>query len=187
MPRLTKIYTRTGDEGETSLGIKRRVSKDDVRVVAYGDVDELNSAIGVVLAQAPAAVLVGPLESVQNDLFHLGSELCIPPDERGELQIPITETRHIERLEKWLDELLLELPALDNFILPGGTAAAACLQLARTICRRAERSVVTLARSEEIGGEGLAYLNRLSDLLFVMARRENQLAGHDETLWDSRR
>ena len=186
MPRLTKIYTRTGDDGSTALGISRRVSKDTRRVSAYGDVDELNSQIGLALAAGPAEELAEPLAAIQNDLFHLGSELCIPQEDRGDLEIPEIEQRHIDQLEGWIDRCLEELPALDNFILPGGTSAAAALQLARTICRRAERSLVSLAREETVSSEALAYINRLSDLLFVMARRENQLRGKQETLWDSR-
>jgi len=186
VPRLTKIYTRTGDDGSTALGISRRVGKDSRRVAAYGDVDELNSQIGLALAAGPMEELAGPLAAIQNDLFHLGSELCIPQEDRGDLKIPEIEQRHIDQLEAWIDRCLEELPALDNFILPGGTAAAAALQLARTICRRAERSLVSLARDETVSSEALAYINRLSDLLFVMARRENQLRGQQETLWDSR-
>ena len=186
MPRLTKIYTRTGDEGLTSLGVKRRVSKDDPRVVAYGEVDELNSLLGVVLASGPVEDLVEILGTIQNDLFHLGSELCMPAEERGEIEIPTLEQRHIEQLERWIDQWLDQLPALENFVLPGGGAAAANLHLARTVCRRAERAVVKLGRDEKIGECALRYLNRLSDLLFVMARWENSRRGREETTWDSR-
>ncbi len=185
MPRLTKIYTRTGDEGTTGLGISRRVPKDDVRVAGYGDVDELSSQIGVTLASDPSAELAEALLLIQNDLFHLGSDLCIPEEDKATLEVPTIEARHVEQLEAWIDTWLEELPALDNFILPGGTAAAAALHLARTVCRRAERSLVTLARAETIGPFALIYLNRLSDLLFVAARLENKRKGQGEREWDS--
>ena len=186
MPRLTKIYTRTGDEGTTGLGIRRRVSKDDARVAGYGDVDELSSQIGVALASDPTAELGEALLEIQNDLFHLGSDLCIPEEDKATLEVPTIEARHVEQLEAWIDLWLEELPSLENFILPGGTQAAAALHLARTVCRRAERSVVTLARAEVIGPFALSYLNRLSDLLFVAARLENKRKGKGETTWDSR-
>ena len=160
--------------------------KDDLRVVAYGDVDELNSLLGVVLACDPVEELGEILGTIQNDLFHLGSELCMPEEERGEIKIPTLEPRHIELLERWIDRWLDQLPALENFILPGGGAAAANLHLARTVCRRAERAVVKLGRDEKIGECALRYLNRLSDLLFVMARWENRQRGREETTWDSR-
>ena len=160
--------------------------KDDLRVVAYGDVDELNSLLGVVLACDPVEELGEILGTIQNDLFHLGSELCMPEEERGEIEIPTLEPRHIELLESWIDRWLDQLPALENFILPGGGAAAANLHLARPVCRRAERAVVKLGRDEKIGECALRYLNRLSDLLFVMARWENRQRGREETTWDSR-
>ena len=186
MPRLTRIYTRTGDEGTTSLGIKRRVSKDDPRVAAYGDVDELSSVMGVALCAGPVDDLAEIVPRIQNDLFHLGSDLCMPEEERGDLEIPTIEDRHVEQLESWIDRWLDELAPLENFILPGGTPAAAHLHHARTVCRRAERSLVTLARDEKVGEFALRYLNRLSDLLFVMARWENASSGGRETTWDSR-
>ena len=160
--------------------------KDDLRVVAYGDVDELNSLLGVVLACDPVEEVGEILGTIQNDLFHLGSELCMPEEERGEIEIPTLEPRHIELLESWIDRWLDQLLALENFILPGGGAAAANLHLARTVCRRAERAVVKLGRDEKIGECALRYLNRLSDLLFVMARWENRQRGREETTWDSR-
>ena len=186
MPRLTKIYTRTGDEGTTGLGISRRVSKDDARVAAYGDVDELSSQVGVALALDLSAELGKALLQIQNDLFHLGSDLCIPEEDKATLEVPTIEARHVDQLEAWIDAWLEELPTLDNFILPGGTASAAAVHFARTVCRRAERSLVTLARAEEIGPFALIYLNRLSDLLFVAARLENKRKGQAETQWDSR-
>lgn len=186
MPRLTKIYTRTGDEGTTALGSNRRVAKDNPRVAAYGEVDELNSQIGAVLSRSHSASLSEPLRQIQNDLFHLGSQLCIPEEDQEKLAVPAIEERHVRQLEGWIDSRLEQLPALDNFILPGGCSAAAGLHLARTICRRAERALVTLSRSESVGAFALPYLNRLSDLLFVQARSENKAQGIEETLWDSR-
>jgi cob(I)alamin adenosyltransferase len=175
--RLTKIYTRTGDDGSTGLGDGARVAKESLRVEAYGTVDEANSTIGVVLAVAglpPAinACLVG----VQHDLFDLGGELCIP----GHRMITAA---YIERLETTLDEFNDELPPLKDFILPGGGPSAAACHVARAVCRRAERRVWSLARVEEVSPEALKYLNRLSDLLFVLAR---VLARHErgsEVIW----
>jgi len=162
--RLSRIYTRTGDDGTTGLGDGTRVPKDHPRVEAFGSVDEANSAIGTVLAVAelPQPVRVC-LTRVQHDLFDLGAELCIPGHR-------VIGAAHVERLEKELDEFNATLPPLKEFILPGGGAAAAACHLARTICRRAERRAWSLARAETVAAEGLIYLNRLSDLLFVIAR-----------------
>jgi len=175
--RLSKIYTRTGDDGSTGLGDGSRIAKDSLRVEAYGTVDECNSAIGVVLAirRIPKPVRECLIE-VQHDLFDLGGELCIPGHRA------ITE-EFVTRLEKTLDRFNARLPPLKEFILPGGGPAAAACHLARTICRRAERRVCTLARTETVAPEVLKYLNRLSDLLFVLAR---VLARHErgsEVLW----
>jgi cob(I)alamin adenosyltransferase len=175
--RLTKIYTRTGDDGSTGLGDGARVPKDSLRVEAYGTVDEANSAIGTVLAVAtlPAAVRTCLVE-IQHDLFDLGGELCIP----GHRMITAA---CIERLETTLDGFNDELPPLKDFILPGGGPAAAACHVARAVCRRAERRSWSLARVETVAPEALKYLNRLSDLLFVIAR---VLARHEqgaETLW----
>ena len=175
--RLSKIYTRTGDDGSTGLGDGSRIAKDSLRVEAYGTVDECNSAIGVVLAirRIPKPVRECLIE-VQHDLFDLGGELCIPGHRA------ITE-EFVTRLEKTLDRFNARLPPLKEFILPGGGPAAAACHLARTICRRAERRVGTLARTETVAPEVLKYLNRLSDLLFVLAR---VLARHErggEVLW----
>ena len=186
MPRLTKIYTRKGDDGSTSLGGGQRVQKDSPRVVAYGTVDELNSALGVALTHGLAPELTQMLAVIQNELFHLGSDLCFIEDDKQRFAIPQIETRHVERLESWIDQLNDVVGPLANFILPGGTIGAAQLHLARTICRRAERDVTTLQHTEQVGAHVGAYLNRLSDLLFVMARFENRAAGQSETLWDSR-
>jgi cob(I)alamin adenosyltransferase len=187
MPRITKVYTRSGDDGTTALGVKTRVAKDSVRVEAYGTVDELNSVIGVVLASGVDRALRQPLERVQNDLFHLGSDLCVPEAEKESMPVPRIEARHVSMLEEWMDAWSEELAPLANFVLPGGAPAAAALQLARAVCRRAERRVVTLGRQEAVGAYAVQYLNRLSDALFVAARYENAKRGVAEPIWDSRR
>lgn len=186
MPRLTNIYTRKGDEGETSLGGGQRVPKDSARVTAYGTVDELNSAIGVAVAHGLASRLMETLPVIQNELFHLGSDLAFREEDKQAHELPQIEERHVIQLEQWIDELNEIVGPLKNFILPGGSPGAAQLHLARAICRRAERAVLTLAREEPIGGSVLPYLNRLSDLLFVMARYENKQRGIVEPLWDSK-
>ena len=175
--RLSKIYTRTGDDGSTGLGDGSRVAKDSPRVEAYGTVDEANSAVGVVLA-APAIPenVRHCLTEVQHDLFELGGELCIPG------RSAITQ-KFIDRLESELDEFNEDLPALKEFILPGGGQAAAACNLARTIVRRAERRVGTLANIEAVRPEAIQYLNRLSDLLFVVARVLARGESGQEVLW----
>jgi cob(I)alamin adenosyltransferase len=175
--RLSKIYTRTGDDGTTGLGDSSRTPKDSPRVEAYGTVDELNSSIGVLLAvpELPEAV-AQCLTEVQHELFDLGGELCIPGHH-------VITAAHVTRLEKTLDDFNDTLPPLKEFILPGGGPAAAACHLARTIARRAERRAWTLAKAENVSAEVTKYLNRLSDLLFVMAR---VLARHErgvEVLW----
>ena len=186
MPRLTSIYTRKGDDGETSLGGGQRVPKDAPRVAAYGTVDELNSAIGVALAHGLSPRSIEVLPVIQNELFHLGSDLAFREEDKQTYQLPQIEERHVQKLEELIDELNEVVGPLQNFILPGGSIGAAQLHVARTICRRAERDVLTLAREESIGGLVMAYLNRLSDLLFVMARYENNQRGIAEPLWNSR-
>jgi len=186
VPRLTKIYTRTGDDGTTGLGFGGRVAKDALRVECYGTVDELNSALGTARAAGLPPGLDPPLARIQNDLFHLGSDLCVPEAEKTAHPVPRIEARHVELLEGWIDAWNGQLAPLSNFILPGGTPAAAALHLARTVCRRAERLLVRLAREEAVGEHDLPYLNRLSDLLFVLARAANDLAGREDVLWDSR-
>ena len=186
MPRLTKIYTRKGDDGTTALGSRQRVPKESPRVASYGTVDELDSVIGIALAHGLAPRLTETLPVIQNELFHLGSDLCFPEEDKAKYQIPLIEARHVESLEALIDELNATVGPLENFILPGGSPGAAYLHLARTVCRRAEREVAALSRNEAIGAYVLAYLNRLSDLLFVMARYENRERGVDEPLWDSR-
>ncbi|MBT5873522.1 MAG: cob(I)yrinic acid a,c-diamide adenosyltransferase [Candidatus Latescibacteria bacterium] len=186
MPRLTKIYTRKGDDGSTSLGGGQRVAKESLRVSAYGAVDEVNSELGVALAHGVSGRLTVALTTIQNELFHLGSDLCFEESDKEEFQIPQIEKRHIDSLETLIDLLNSEVGQLENFILPGGAIGAAHLHVARTGCRRAEREVSALSNTEPIGEYVLAYLNRLSDLLFVMARYENKEAGVEEPLWNSR-
>lgn len=186
MPRLTKIYTRKGDDGTTALGGGQRVPKDSTRVEAYGTVDELNSAIGVALAQGLSPRLAEVLPVIQNELFHLGSDLAFVEEDKVKYRLPQIEERHIDQLEQWIDEFNEVVGPLENFILPGGSIGAAHLHVARTICRRAERAVATLAREEAVGVWAAAYLNRLSDLLFVIARYENKQRGIAEPLWNSR-
>ena len=183
MPRLDRIYTKTGDEGLTGLGGGRRVPKDSPRVRAYGTVDELNSAIGVALALGLSDRLVDELGRIQNELFDLGSDLCWPSDDKRRERIPTVLPHHVERLETLIDDLNEIVGPLTNFLLPGGSPGAAQLHVARTICRRAERETITLAREEATGDLVLPYLNRLSDALFVMARYENHERGVAEPLW----
>ena len=174
--RLSKIYTRTGDAGDTGLGDGNRVAKDHARVEAYGNVDELNSAVGLLRSSELPKAIEECLARIQHELFDLGGELCMP----GYTMIP---EEYVTQLEQDLDGFNEDLPPLKDFILPGGSESAARCHLARTICRRAERSVVTLGRDEDVNEQSLKYLNRLSDLLFVMAR---VLARHDggaEVLW----
>ena len=174
--RLSKIYTRTGDDGSTGLGDGSRTGKDSLRVSAYGTVDELNSSLGMVLAcELPDAVR-DRLVEIQHELFDLGGELCIPG-------MALVEASDIDRLEATLDAFNEDLPALKDFILPGGGSAAAHLHLSRTICRRAERDSVALSREESVRPEAIRYLNRLSDLLFVLARVVARASGHGEVLW----
>lgn len=186
MPRLTKIYTRKGDDGTTALGTKHRVHKDAERIQACGTVDELNSAIGLALAHGLSPRLEEELHKIQNDLFHLGASLSFPDNELKKNSVPRIEQRHIDVLEQQIDELSAEVGPLKNFILPGGSPGAAALHLARTICRRAERKVVAIRRLGQVAKEDVPYLNRLSDALFVMARYENKQRGVEDTLWDSR-
>ncbi len=174
--RLSKIYTRTGDDGTTGLGDGKRVAKDSARVAAYGTVDETNSAIGLVIAHEIPEDVRGVLTEIQHELFDLGGELCIP----GSAAL---DDADITRLEQRLDGFNEHLPALKDFILPGGGPAAAACHLARTICRRAEREVVTLSHHDAVRPEAIRYLNRLSDLLFVLARVLARASGHGEVLW----
>jgi len=177
--RLDRIYTRGGDAGETSLGDGSRVSKSDLRIAAFGTVDELNSWLGVALARGLPGEFRPWLERIQNELFDLGADLSVPTDERRE-RLRVTGEQ-VERLEELCDQVNAGLEPLRSFVLPGGTEAAASLHVARTICRRAERVAVELSASESVNPLALAYLNRLSDLLFILARAAN--AGGDEPLW----
>jgi cob(I)alamin adenosyltransferase len=186
MPRLTRIYTRKGDDGSTGLGGGQRVGKDSLRVAAFGSVDELSSAIGVALAQGLAPRLQEILPVIQNELFHLGSDLCFLEPDKASFAVPQIEARHVEALERVIDELNEVVGPLENFILPGGSPGAAALHVARTMCRRAEREVIALRRAEPTGKHVVGYLNRLSDALFVMARYENRTRGVAEPLWDSK-
>jgi cob(I)alamin adenosyltransferase len=186
MPRITRVYTRTGDDGTTGLGGGQRVPKDSPRIEAYGTVDELGSAIGVALALGLHPRLAETLTRIQNELFNLGSDLCILEQDKVERPVPVIEDRHAAALETLMDDLSDELSPLENFILPGGSPGAAQLHVARTVCRRAERLTIALARLEPVGPFVVKYLNRLSDALFVMARYENLRRGIPDILWNSR-
>lgn len=186
MPRITRVTTRTGDDGSTALGNGQRLPKDNPRIAAFGTVDELNSLIGVVRAAGVSGAVDAALATAQNDLFHLGAELCVPRKAGEESNGPCIEDRHIDGLEEVMEELLKPLPELENFVLPGGCSAAAQLHVARTVCRRAEREAVTLSGLESIRPEVVRYLNRLSDALFVMARYENLKQGQPDVMWNSR-
>ena len=174
--RLSKIYTRTGDKGDTGLGDGSRVNKDHIRVEAFGTVDELNSIIGMVLAHDIPESITEPFNLIQHHLFDLGGELCIP----GHTAL---DESYISFLENTLDELNENLPNLKEFILPAGGKATSTCHLARTVCRRAERRVVTLAKNETVSPHSISYLNRLSDLLFVVARVLARHENGSEVLW----
>ena len=178
--RLSKIYTRTGDDGSTGLGDGSRTGKDSARVDAYGTVDEANSTIGLVLASELPELVRDQLVAIQHQMFDLGAELCIP----GHAAIFDAD---IDRLEQWLDGHNEDLPALKEFILPAGGEAAARCHIARTVVRRAERETVALSRVESVRPEAVRYLNRLSDLLFVLARVLARASGHGEVTWNHER
>ncbi len=177
--RLSKIYTRTGDDGTTGLGDGSRINKDSLRVEAMGDLDELNSIIGIMLTESLPNKLLTPLTQIQHDLFNVGGEICIPG-------FVILQQARINDLEDLIDALNEELSPLKEFILPGGSKAAAYCHLARTVCRRAERKLVELHRNEKVTDISLQYLNRLSDLLFVMCRSINKQAGQPDILWENK-
>lgn len=177
--RLTKICTRTGDNGTTGLGDGSRTSKDDPRIEAIGAIDELNSALGLLLSHELPGSIQDRLSRVQHRLFDVGGELCLP----GQPARHVVSSEQIEELEAALEELNADLPPLREFILPGGSPAAAVCHLARTICRRAERRLVSLGKVEDLNPAAIMYLNRLSDLLFVMARQLNRLAGKQDVFW----
>ncbi|MEK6544246.1 MAG: cob(I)yrinic acid a,c-diamide adenosyltransferase [Elusimicrobiota bacterium] len=186
MPKITKVYTRTGDDGTTSLGSGQRVQKDSLRVEASGAVDELNCAIGTALSKELTPAVERNLQGVQNDLFHLGCDLSMFEGATPLPAAPKIEQRHIDALEHTIDMMLKELKPLDNFILPGGCAGAAALHLARAVCRRSERRVITLRRHEPVDANIVKYLNRLSDALFVMARYENMMRAVTDVYWNSK-
>jgi cob(I)alamin adenosyltransferase len=174
--RLSKIVTRTGDAGTTGLGDGSRVAKDSVRIIAIGEIDELNSTLGLLLSEPMPEAVVACLTSVQHDLFDLGGELSIPG------YTSVTDA-HVARLEEAVEAFNADLAALKEFILPGGTRAAAIAHVARTVCRRAERALVSMAATEPVTDAARRYLNRLSDLLFVLARTLNRVAGRADVLW----
>lgn len=177
-----KIYTRTGDDGTTGLFAGGRVSKTHLRVEAYGTVDELNSVLGLARALKPVPAVDADLEHVQNTLFHLGADLATPLEAEASWVVRVTPEQ-VLWLETGIDAMTTSLPPLKNFILPGGTPAAAQIQVARAVCRRAERLAVGLSADESVNPNALVYLNRLSDWLFTLGRYENQLAGGDESIW----
>lgn len=189
--RITKVYTRTGDQGETGLVGNRRVSKDSLRIEAYGTVDELNSAIGLARAfnrkytqtVASSVRVDKELQRIQNELFVVGSDLATRTEDRWE-NMPLIEPRHIEALEKLMDEMEKELKPLEEFVLPGGGLVAAQLHQARTVCRRAERTCVALGHEEPLGEHVIPYLNRLGDALFVLARWISHCEREAEVLWE---
>lgn len=185
--RTVKIYTKTGDRGETSLFGGPRVRKSDPRVEAYGDVDELNAAVGAARALVEDPEIDGELGKIQAELFCAGAELATPHGAKARSAIPPFDPAWTARLERAIDAWEPELPPLTRFVLPGGTRTASALHLARTICRRAERRAVLLAAEVEVDPSVLAYLNRLSDFLFVAARLANRRARRDEPLWDPSR
>ena len=187
MVRLTRIYTKTGDKGTTALGDGRRVPKDAPRIEAFGTVDELNAVLGLAILSLEDTEAADLLRTIQNDLFDLGADLCVPERPKSgraaRARPPLRITvDHVRPLEQTIDRFNAALDPLTSFVLPGGTAASAWLHLARTVCRRAERRVVLLGRKETINAQTIIYLNRLSDLLFVMARRANE-SGRADVLW----
>jgi cob(I)alamin adenosyltransferase len=189
--RINRVYTRGGDSGETSLASGQRIAKDSIRIESYGTVDELNAILGLVRTanrdgsarKADRDRLDALLEQIQNELFNLGSDLATLPRDRHPKQ-PVIEARHVTFLEQSIDDLNAGLPELRSFVLPGGGWVSAFLHQARTVCRRAERLVTTLARQEAVGKHALVYLNRLSDLLFVLGRWAAKTRKEAEPLWD---
>jgi cob(I)alamin adenosyltransferase len=176
-----KIYTKTGDQGETGLFGGPRVRKDHLRIEAYGAVDELNAVLGVARSETPPAEIDALLAEIQNSLFDLGAELATP--EPARMGVPMVGAAHVEALERAIDRYEAGLAPLKTFILPGGARAAAQLHVARTVCRRAERRLITLAAAEAISAQLIIYLNRLSDLLFVLAREANRADGQSDVPW----
>jgi len=183
MPPLSRLYTRAGDQGQTRLGGGQIVAKSDLRLECYGTVDELNSVLGLVRALEPCAEIAEPLLRIQNELFDLGSDLCFLEEDKGKWPLPQVRPDQIETLEQEIDSMQSQTGPLANFILPGGSRAAASLHVARTVCRRAERLCVRLAEEETVAPLVIQYLNRLSDWLFAAPRLENAKAGVEEPLW----
>ena len=184
MPRITKVYTRSGDDGTTGLGGGQRIPKDSLRIEGYGTVDELNSVLGAAHCECTDSQIKNWLQEVQNDLFHLGSDLCLLEEDKKKYSVPQIEPRHVKRLEEMIDTCQEELSPLEEFILPGGTKGASLLHIGRTVCRRAERIVLTLSREDEVSEQVIPYLNRLSDLLFVLARFENLRNSVEDIFWN---
>jgi cob(I)alamin adenosyltransferase len=180
---MSRIYTRTGDRGETGMFGGGRVPKSHPRVAAYGAVDELNAVVGWVMTRVDDDVVSGRLGAVQSDLFAIGAHLATPPGARSRGHLPDLPSTRPAEFEGWIDEIETEVGSLTSFILPGGSEAGAALHLARTVCRRAERAVVALDKDDEVEGPILIYLNRLSDLLFDLARLANRRAGVSERVW----
>jgi cob(I)alamin adenosyltransferase len=185
MVKINRIYTRTGDDGTTGLIGGERVQKDSLRVQGYGDVDELNSFLGMcrtMSVKANLTRLVECIAEIQNDLFDIGSQLALPPGSSME-GIPDVSVEHSRKLEGWIDELIDGVPELRSFVLPGGSELNSALHIARSVCRRAERNILSLSREEPVPSPVLVYLNRLSDLLFAMARYSAHKLGEPEYLW----
>lgn len=185
MVKINKIYTRTGDDGSTGLVGGERVRKDHPRVTAYGDIDELNAVLGwarTLCEKLPRPTLLSKLTLIQNELFDLGAELATPAGTTWEGRLVMTAAQST-RLEQWIDELTGGIPELRSFVVPGGTELNSILHMARTVCRRAERSIISLMQSEPVSTELQTYVNRLSDLLFAMARHESSISGASEYLW----
>lgn len=181
--RITKVYTKQGDTGETRLGGGQKVPKTSTRIQAYGTVDELNSVIGVALSFDMPEEIRNPLTKIQHELFTLGGDLCVLEEDKHKWNMNTIEAEHVTELESLMDNLNEELTPLEDFILPGGTQVAAFLHQARCICRRAERYAVQLSQEETIGAHVLQYLNRLSDTLFVLARYQNFKSGVEDVYW----
>ena len=181
-----KIYTKTGDKGTTSLFGGKRVEKDDLRLETYGTVDELNALIGAAVSEISDSELIEVLQNIQLDLFTLGSDLATPEDNKITFSVPRVDESFVNKLEASIDKFTEKLPELKNFILPGGSKGSSLLHLARTVCRRGERAVATLQKKEKIGENILVYLNRLSDLLFVLARYANLVSNTPDIEWKPR-
>lgn len=181
-----KIYTKTGDRGKTSLFGGERVDKNSARIRAYGDIDELNSQIGLVIAQKPPVDTSKKLQRIQNELFVLGTDLATPSEVKVKVKVPRVKKSFVTRLEKEIDIWQKKLPEIRNFILPGGSEVGARLHLARAVARRAERAIVDLSNVEKINRNALIYINRLSDWFFVLARYVNKLDNEAETIWKGR-